>query len=84
MTEPSRSSLAEHMRLLLLQIVAHHVPELLRLAESVGKKPLTETDREALRSAVLSEFLDSGRDSNDEPTPYGLELEKLIDALGHC
>lgn len=54
------------------------------LVETVGEIPLNETDREALRGAVLSEFLEVGRDSDDEPTSYGLELEQLIDALGHC
>ncbi len=84
MTEPSRSGLADNMLLLLQRAVERHVPELLPLTESVGKEPLTETDREALRSAVLAEFLNSGLDGDDEPTPYGLELEGLIDALGHC
>jgi len=84
MTGPSRLGLADNMLLLLQQTIEHHEPELLSLARSVGKLPLTEADREALRGAVLSEFLGSGLDSGDEPTPYGLELERLIDALGHC
>jgi hypothetical protein len=84
MTGPSGMGLTDNMLLLLQQTIEHHEPELLSLARSVGKLPLTEADREALRGAVLSELLSSGLDSEDEPTPYGLELERLIDALGHC
>lgn len=84
MTEPIRSPLSSNMMMLLRLTVERHVPELLLLVDEVGKAPLNETDREALRGAVLSEFLRAGLDSNDEPTSYGLELEALIDALGHC
>jgi hypothetical protein len=69
---------------LLRRAVERHSPELISLVDAVRKAPLDQTDREALRSAVLSEFLSAGLDSDDEPTPYGLELEALIDALGHC
>lgn len=69
---------------LLRRTVERHSPELISLVDGVGVVPLNQTDREALRGAVLSEFLSAGLDSNDEPTPYGLELEALIDALGHC
>lgn len=72
------------MMMLLRLTVERHVPELLPLVDEVGKTPLNETDREALRGAVLSEFLRTGLDNDDEPTSYGLELETLIDALGHC
>jgi hypothetical protein len=72
------------MMALLRGAVKRHVPELFSLTDTIGSQPLSETDREALRSAVLSEFLRAGRDSEDEPNSYGLELERLIDALGHC
>jgi hypothetical protein len=71
------------MMALLRRTVERREPGLLPLVETVGEIPLNETDREALRSVVLSEFLDAGREPNDEPTSYGLELERLIDALGH-
>jgi hypothetical protein len=83
-SEPTGAGLSSEMMVLLRRAVERHVPELLPLTDAVGSQPLTETDREALRSAVLSEFLSAGRDSNDEPNSYGLELERLIDALGHC
>lgn len=84
MTEPTRSPLPPNLVALLRRTVERHAPELISLVDAVGEAPLDETDREALRSAVLSEFLSAGLESNDEPTPYGLELEALIDALGHC
>jgi hypothetical protein len=69
---------------LLRRTVERHLPELLPLVDMMGVSPLNETDREALRNAVSSEFISAGLDSDDEPTSYGLELEALIDALGHC
>jgi hypothetical protein len=84
MTDPPIQSLSPDMMMLLRRTVERHERELLPLVDTVGDIPLNETDREALRSTVLSEFLDTGRDSNDEPTSFGLELEELIDALGHC
>ncbi|HEX5853390.1 MAG TPA: hypothetical protein VFY36_09875 [Solirubrobacteraceae bacterium] len=84
MTEPIGSPLPPHSVALLRRTVKRHAPELISLVDAVGEASLCETDREALKSAVLSEFLSAGLDSNDEPTLYGLELEALIDALGHC
>jgi hypothetical protein len=83
MSEPIRPLPLGMMRLL-RGTVQRHVPELRLLVDTVGKVPLNETDREALRQVVLSEFLSAGLDNNDEPNSYGLELEELIDALGHC
>jgi hypothetical protein len=84
MNEPIRSPLSPNMMMLLRLTVERHVPELFPLVDTVGKTPLNETDREALRGVVLTEFLAAGLGSDDEPTPYGLELEELIDALGRC
>jgi hypothetical protein len=84
MSAPRQSSLSAKDLTLLRRTVERHAPELRALANTVGTTPLNEPDREALRSVVLSEFLRAGRDSDDEPTSYGLELEELIDALGHC
>jgi hypothetical protein len=83
MTEPIPSPFSPKLITLLRHTIERHIPELLPLVDTVGEAPLTETDREALRSAVLAEFLSAGRDSDGKPTSYGLELEKLIDALGH-
>jgi hypothetical protein len=84
MIEPSGSPLSPNQIALLRRTVERHTPDLLPLVVTLGESPLNEADREALRSAVSSEFISAGLDSNDEPTLYGLELEALIDALGHC
>jgi len=67
---------------LLRRCVERYAPELLPLTGDADHEAFTEADREALRGAVLAEFLAAGRNRDDEPTPYGLELEDLIDALG--
>jgi len=36
-----------------------------------------------LRNIVCDELILNALDYNDEPTQYGLELEQLIDELGH-
>jgi hypothetical protein len=82
--EPARLPLSSNQIALLRRTVERHIPDLLPLVGSLGESHLNEADREALRSAVSSEFISAGLDSNDEPTPYGLELEALIDVLGHC
>lgn len=53
--------------------------------DSIGVRQLTKDDREALRGAVASELTTTsgGLDNDNEPTPFGLQLEQLIDALGH-
>lgn len=82
MNESHRSQLSPDKAALLRRTVERHEPCLLPLVDALGASPLNEADREALRSAVLAEFLRAGRDSDDAPTPDGLELEELIDALG--
>ena len=37
---------------------------------------------EPLREIICDELINAGLDAKDEPTPYGLSLEKLIDELG--
>jgi hypothetical protein len=76
--------LSPTMMTLLRRTVERHERTLLPLVDTVGEIALNESDREALRGLVLSEFLEAGRDGTDEPTSFGLELEQLVDALGHC
>ncbi len=84
MIEPAGSPLSPNQIALLRHTVERHIPDLLPLVVTLGESPLNETDREALRNAVSSEFISAGLDSDNEPTSFGLELEDLIDALGHC
>jgi hypothetical protein len=78
--------LSLNMIALLRSVVDRHNPHLVPLIDIIGGRPLSKDDREALRGAVASELtITSGAfDSEYEPTPYGLELEALIDALGRC
>jgi hypothetical protein len=87
MTESSGiPPLSANMTALLRNVVERHSPDLVTLIDILGVRPLTKDDREALRGAVASELtITSGAlDSESEPTPFGLQLEELIDALGHC
>jgi len=87
MTEPSgMPPLSANMTALLRNVVERHGPDLVPLIDILGVRPLSKDDREALRGAVASELtITSGAlDGAYEPTPFGLELEALIDALGHC
>ena len=82
--DPIRSSLASGNLALLQSVVERREPALVTLIDDLGQRSLVDSDREALRHVVLSEFLDRGLGADDEPTPYGLELEDLIDILGNC
>jgi hypothetical protein len=86
MTESSGMPLSADMTALLLSVLKRHGPDLIPLIEILGVRPLTKDDREALRGAVASELTitSGGLDNAYEPTPFGLQLEDLIDALGRC
>jgi hypothetical protein len=43
---------------------------------------LPENAREELRNMLTSELVERGLAQNDEPTPWGLEVESLIDMIG--
>jgi hypothetical protein len=78
------TALTQDEQELLRHAVTAHKPRLLGVLSEIGQRPLTPDEREELRGALAEELTAVGLDAEDEPTPYGLELEKLIDALGHC
>jgi hypothetical protein len=86
MTESSGMPLSADMTALLRNVLERHNPDLIPLIDILGVRPLIKNDREALRGAVASELTitSGGLDNDYEPTPFGLQLEELIDALGHC
>jgi predicted LPLAT superfamily acyltransferase len=45
-------------------------------------RELPRASREAIVHALLDEFIARGREPDDEPNAYGLELEDLMDACG--
>ena len=80
-TTPGR--LSDESTQLLREAVAKHNPELLPLVGQLGVTPLTCEQREALRGAVSTEFCITGLREDDEPNQRGLDLEEVIDVLGH-
>ncbi len=69
---------------LLRHAVTTHNLQLLYLLSEISQRPLTADERDELRGALAEELTAAGLDTEYEPTPYGLELENLIDALGRC
>jgi hypothetical protein len=65
------------------EIVARRRPELVWLADQLGTYSLTSDEREDLRGVIAEELLEVGLDEQDQPTPKGLALERLIDLIGH-
>jgi hypothetical protein len=68
---------------LLRRAVAAHAADLVPILDSLGTVPLDDGTREKLRLAVADELLDNGLDEAGGHTDYGLELEDVIDLLGH-
>lgn len=64
-------------------IVARHDPALMSLVEKIEVARLSDDEREALREAIADEFTRVGLQADGEPNTKGLELESLIDKLGH-
>jgi hypothetical protein len=78
------TTLTQDEQELLRHAVTAHNRRLLHVLSEIGQRPLTTDEREELRGALADELTAAGLDAEDEPTPYGLELENVIDALGHC
>lgn len=67
--------------LLMRYMVRYRNPELLGLLENIGKRPLTPTEREALRASLDAEYQDSGLSSDKRPNNKGLIINELMDRL---
>jgi hypothetical protein len=67
----------------LRRVVEKRNPALLIRLDSLPERPLADDERETLRDLVSDEFTQLGLRDDDEPTPYGLFLESIIDWLGH-
>ncbi len=70
---------------LLETVVRRRAPELNELVKRLGalSADVSEADRESLRQLVADELCELGLRANDEPNEYGLQLEDVIDGLGH-
>lgn len=67
---------------LIRDVIGKRAPEFLPLAQSLGTRPLTEEQREALREALAEELVADGLGPDDEPNDYGRFIEAAIDWLG--
>lgn len=56
-------------------------PQHLPLLQSLGRRPLTRDEREALRGALADEMVAVGLEPSDEPNDYGRKLDDLIGRL---
>lgn len=77
-----RTALTTDQLRLLAKLVADRAPILEDVLTKLGREPLMDNDREALREVVVAEFCDLGLGTEDEPNEYGRTLEHLIDSLG--
>jgi hypothetical protein len=64
------------------EIASRRAPDLVSIVETIGTRPLSLNDREALRETIADELVEAGLGEDDEPNLYGLALETLIDKLG--
>jgi hypothetical protein len=53
------------------------------LVDLVGKRPLTQDEREMMREILAAELVESGLGQGDEPNDRGLLIETAITWLGH-
>lgn len=67
----------------LRQVVEKREPELLPLVGLLGFVPLTTEQREQLRDIIGDELCETGLQEDSEPNGRGLQLEDLIDTVGH-
>lgn len=67
----------------LRDVVSRRDRDALLLLKTLGERRLTEEERETLRGLVADDLVERGLDDHDEPNAYGLQMERLIDALGY-
>ena len=68
---------------LLREIISRRDGSALTLLDALWERRMTEDERERLRGLVADELVERGLEDDDEPTGYGLQLERLVDALGY-
>lgn len=73
--------LTKHMLSLIKEILLTRSPQLARISDRLASGLVTNQERQKLICLIGEELCEKGFDSESEPTIYGLELEKLIDAL---
>lgn len=66
---------------LLRRVTVKYSPEIEDLVDAVGRRPLTDEEREALRTGLAREMTSVGLREDSEPNEYGIELDDLIGRL---
>ena len=70
------------LRNLVQSVLEARAPGLLVHLDIVGRRILTQEEREALREVLSDEFVESGLGLEDEPNERGLLIEEAIGWLG--
>jgi len=68
-------------RELLRRVTVKSSPEIENLVDAVGRRPLTDEEREVLRGGLALELSSLGLREDSEPNDYGKELDGLIGRL---
>lgn len=68
-------------RELLRRVTVKSSPEIENLVDAVGRRPLTDEEREVLRGGLAHELSSLGLREDWEPNEYGKELDDLIGRL---
>ncbi len=67
-------------QLLLGEVLSKRAPSLCAFIKE--ERQLTADQYDSMRSVICDEFIEAGLRENDTPTPYGEQLEELIDKIG--
>lgn len=67
----------------LMTIISANAPELEALVVQSDSRKLTDDEREALRAVLSDRFCLLGVNADFEPNAFGMEIEDLIDYVGH-
>jgi hypothetical protein len=76
-----RRSLSDQEIETIIEIVARSAGDDSPLVSALRNGRLTDTQEDELVALVTDELAVRGFDANYEPTPYGVQLESLIDLL---
>lgn len=63
------------------EILSKRAPGRLELLQKARESTLRDVERKELCQLIAAEFVEVGLGDDDEPTPQGLLLENLLDAI---